>query len=209
MFPNGLLMLAVKWCKLLIVDCGSGTLVMESEGRLMSMLTGYAAAHQHPFNIVVHMIGIPTIMLGVLIPLTWIGFEIGEFRILFAHVLLIGFVLFYLTLDVVFAVIFGIGAYLLSLLAIKLGAYPGNSGWIIAAACFFGGYAAQFIGHAVEKSVPVLVKHPIQANLAAPFFTVVELVKLAGLRDDLFNAVQEQVKRQRDSSEMDSDGESA
>ena len=40
---------------------------MESEGRLMSMLTGYAAAHQHPFNIVVHMIGIPTIMLGVLI----------------------------------------------------------------------------------------------------------------------------------------------
>ena len=176
---------------------------MESEGRLMSMLTGYAAAHQHPFNIVVHMIGIPTIMLGVLIPLTWIGFEMNEYRILLAHVLLIGLFLFYLTLDVFFAVVFGLAAYLLSLLAIKLGAYPGNTGWIIAAACFFGGYAAQFIGHAVEKSVPVLVKHPIQASLAAPFFTVVELAKLAGLRDDLFNEVQEQVERQRRSSTLD------
>jgi len=172
-------------------------LVMESEGRLMDMLTGYAAAHQHPFNIVVHMIGIPAIMLGVLIPLTWIGFEIGEFRISFAHLLIVGFFLFYLTLDVFFAVIFGIGAYLLSLLAIKLGAYPGNTGWGIAAACFFGGYAAQFIGHAVEKSVPVLVKHPIQANLAAPFFTVVELAKFMGLRNELFNDVQVQIERQR------------
>lgn len=202
MFPNGPLMLAVKWCKLLIIDCRSRMLVMELEGRLMDMLTGYAAAHQHPFNVFVHMIGIPTIMLGVLIPLTWIGFEIGEFRILFAHVLLVGFFLFYLTLDVLFAVVFGIGAYLLSLLAIKLGAYPGNTGWSIAAACFFGGYAAQFIGHAVEKSVPVLVKHPIQANLAAPFFTVVELVKFMGLRDELFNDVQEQIERQRRSSEL-------
>ena len=61
-------------------------------------------------------------------------------------------------------------------------------------------FAANPSGHAVEKSVPVLVKHPIQANLAAPFFTVVELVKLAGLRDDLFNEVQEQVERQRHSS---------
>ena len=101
---------------------------MESEGRLMSMLTGYAAAHQHPVNVFVHMIGIPAIMLGVLIPLTWIGFEMNDYRILLAHVLLIGLFLFYLTLDVFFAVIFGVWAYLLSVLAIKLGAYPGNTG---------------------------------------------------------------------------------
>jgi uncharacterized membrane protein YGL010W len=45
--------------------------------------------------------------------------------------------------------------------------------------------------------MPVLIRHPIQANLAAPFFTVVELFKLAGLRDDLFNAVQKQIEEQR------------
>ena len=171
---------------------------MNTEGRLMAMLTGYAASHQHPFNIFVHMIGIPTIMLGVLIPLTWVGFEVGEFRLHMAHIVIAGFLLFYLTLDVIFALVFAVGAYWLTVLAAKLGDYPGNTGWYIAAACFFGGYAAQFIGHAVEKSMPVLIKHPIQANLAAPFFTVVELFKLAGLREELFDAVQAQIAAQRD-----------
>ena len=170
---------------------------MENEGKLMEMLTGYAAAHQHPVNIFVHMIGIPTIMLGVLIPLTWVGFAINDFRFLLAHVVVVGFTLFYLTLDVLFAVAFAVGAFLLVVLAAKLGEYPGNIGWGIAAACFFGGYAAQFIGHAIEKSMPVLVKHPIQANLAAPFFTVVELFKLAGLREELFNAVQAKIESRR------------
>ncbi len=36
---------------------------MSTNGKLMDMLIGYAASHQHPFKIFVHMIGIPTIML--------------------------------------------------------------------------------------------------------------------------------------------------
>ena len=137
-------------------------------------------------------------MLGALIPLTWVGIEINGFGFSLAHLLLLAFFIFYVTLDVVFAIVFAVAGLLLTILAVKLGEYPGNTGWIIAAACFFGGYAAQFIGHAVEKSMPVLVKHPIQANLAAPFFTVVELFKLMGLREELFDAVQERIKAQRD-----------
>jgi uncharacterized membrane protein YGL010W len=67
----------------------------------------------------------------------------------------------------------------------------------IAAIAFFGGYALQFVGHAVEKSMPVLVKHPLQANLAAPFFTVVEAFKLLGLRRTLFDAVQSEISARR------------
>lgn len=170
---------------------------MEKQSKLMEMLTGYAASHQHPFNIFVHMIGIPTIMLGVLIPLTWLTFGVSDFNFSLAHILIVGFFLFYLTLDVVFAVVFAIAGFLLEMLAARLGAMPGNAGWIIAAICFFGGYAAQFIGHAVEKSMPVLVKHPVQANLAAPFFTVVELFKIVGLRDELFDAVQAEIRARR------------
>lgn len=168
-----------------------------SNGKLMEMLTGYAASHQHPFNVFVHMIGIPTIMLGVMIPLTWVSIETNDFGFNLAHVLIIGFFVFYLTLDVVFAVAFLVGAYFLEMLAAKLGSYPGNTAWIIAAVAFFGGYIAQFIGHAVEKSMPVLVKHPIQANLAAPFFTVVELFSIVGLRDELFKEVQHQIQQRR------------
>jgi uncharacterized membrane protein YGL010W len=170
---------------------------VKTDGKLMDMLTGYAASHQHPFNIFVHLIGIPTIILGVLIPLTTIGIEVNAFHFSLAHLVLLGFFLFYLTLDVIFAVVFAVASYGLLLFAAKIGAEPGNAKWYIAAGCFFGGYIAQFVGHAVERSMPVLVKHPIQANLAAPFFTVVELFKIAGLRDGLFNAVQEQVELRR------------
>jgi len=170
---------------------------MSGDGKLMEMLTGYAASHQHPFNIFVHMIGIPTILLGVLIPLTWAGVEIGGISINLAHLAMVGFFLFYLTLDRVFAVVFLIFALLVAQLAGYIGALPLATSGTIAAVAFFGGYAAQFIGHAVEKSMPVLVKHPIQANLAAPFFTVVEMFKILGLRDGLFDEVQAQIEQRR------------
>ena len=170
---------------------------MKTNGKLMDMLTGYAASHQHPFNVFVHMIGIPTIMLGVMIPLTWVTIEIDASSFNLAHVLIVVFFLFYVTLDYIFAVVFLVAAFFLQMLAAKLGSYPGNTGWIIAAVAFFGGYIAQFVGHAVEKSMPVLVKHPIQANLAAPFFTVVELFSIVGLRDELFQEVQNQIQLRR------------
>ena len=171
---------------------------MQTKGKLVDLLTGYAAPHQHPFNVFVHLIGIPTIMLGVLIPLTWVTFDLHGFSFNLAHVLIVGFFLFYVTLDVVFAVVFLTAGFLLEMLAAKLGDIPGNASWIIAAVCFFGGYAAQFIGHAVEKSMPVLVKHPVQVNLAAPFFTVVELFKIVGLRDGLFDSVQAEIRERRE-----------
>jgi uncharacterized membrane protein YGL010W len=173
---------------------------MRSDGKLMDMLTGYAAAHQHPFNILVHMIGIPIIMLGVLIPLTWVSTGQGAAEANLGHVLVFSFFMFYMTLDQIFAIVFLILALLLAELAKHIGALPLATSGGIAAAAFFGGYALQFIGHAVEKSMPVLVKHPIQANLAAPFFTVVEIFKLLHLRTALFDAVQREIAAQEEAS---------
>lgn len=171
---------------------------MSRGGKLMEMLTGYAASHQHPFNVFVHMIGIPTIMFGVLIPLTWAGTEIAGLTVNLAHVAMLGFFLFYLTLDKLFALAFLVLALVLAYFAGIVGARPMAVSGTVAAAAFLGGYAAQFVGHAVEKSMPVLVKHPIQANLAAPFFQVVEMFKILGLREELFNAVQRQIEQRRD-----------
>ncbi len=171
---------------------------MATDNKLMEMLTGYAASHQHPFNVFVHMIGIPTIMLGVMIPLTWASVTVAGVEVSLAHVVLVGFFLFYLTLDRLFAIVFLVFGFLITVLAGYLGQLPLAMSGSIAAAAFFGGYAAQFIGHAVEKSMPVLVKHPIQANLAAPFFTVVEMFKILGLRDGLFNEVQREIAHRRE-----------
>lgn len=166
---------------------------MRTDGKLMDMLTGYAASHQHPVNIAVHMIGIPTIMLGVLIPLSWMTFAVGDISLTLAHVVVVGFFLFYVTLDVLFALVFLVFGFALTVLAGWIATLPMAVSGTVAAIAFFGGYAAQFVGHAIEKSMPVLVKHPIQANLAAPFFTVVEIFKILGLRDELFNEVQREI----------------
>lgn len=170
---------------------------MITNAKLMDMLTGYAAAHQHPFNIAVHFIGIPVIMLGVFIPLSWVSADIAGMAINLAHVVTFGLFVFYFTLDRIFSTVFLIYAVPVALLATKIGAEPLAVSGTIAAIAFFGGYIAQFAGHAVEKSVPVILKHPVQANVAAPFFIVVEIFSLLGLRDDLFREVQRRIDEMR------------
>ncbi len=170
---------------------------MSANGKLMDMLIGYAASHQHPFNIFAHVIGIPTIMLGVLIPLTWANVDVNGYSISLAHLVMLAFFGFYMTLDRLFAAVFLIAAFGITMLATNIGAQPMAVSGTTAAIAFFGGYAAQFIGHAVEKSMPVLARHPIQANLAAPFFVVVEMFKILGLRDEFFDEVQKQVAERR------------
>ncbi len=166
---------------------------MNRDSKLMEMLTGYASAHQHPFNIAVHLIGIPTIMLGVFIALSWANTEIMGVALNGAHLATLILFIFYFTLDKVFSLFFLLYAVPIAYFATVIGAQPMAVSGTVAAATFFGGYAAQFVGHAVEKSMPVVLKHPVQANLAAPFFTVVEIFKIAGLRDDLFNEVQQRI----------------
>jgi len=163
----------------------------------MDMLVGYASAHQHPFNIAVHLIGIPTIMLGVFIPLSWVSAENFGVSVNLAQVTALGMFVFYLTLDKLFAMMFLCYAIPVTYFATSIGMEPIASSGVVAAGAFFGGYLAQFVGHAVEKSVPVVLKHPLQANLAAPFFTVVEIFKILGLRENLFDAVQQEIAARR------------
>jgi uncharacterized membrane protein YGL010W len=166
---------------------------MKNDSKLMDMLTGYTAAHRNPINVAVHMVGIPTIMLGVFIPLSWGAVEIDNVRITLADMALLGFFFFYMSLDRIFAVTFLVFGYLISILAAKIGLLPIAQSGTIAAVAFASGWIAQFIGHTIEKSMPVVLTHPVQAHLAAPFFTVVELFKYAGLRDKMFNDIQQRV----------------
>jgi uncharacterized membrane protein YGL010W len=170
---------------------------MKEDSKLMTMLTGYASAHQHPVNVAVHLVGIPTIMLGVFIVFSWLSIGFRGFDINGAYIAVAILFVFYLTLDALFSVAFLVYALPVAWIATIIGVQPLAVSGTVAAVAFFGGYAAQFVGHAVEKSAPVILKHPVQANLAAPFFTVVEVFKIAGLRDELFNEVQRRIAELR------------
>lgn len=167
---------------------------MREDSKLLEMLTAYAASHQHPVNIAVHMVGIPSIMFGALVALSWVSLGVGGFHVNLAWLLVGIFFLFYLTLDVLFAVVFAAVSAVMTLAAIRVGEMPFAESGSVAAATFFGGYLAQFIGHAIEKKPPVLIRHPVQAQLSAPFFTIVEAFKLLGLRDELFVEVQRRIR---------------
>jgi uncharacterized membrane protein YGL010W len=102
------------------------------------MLTGYASAHQHPFNIAVHLIGIPVIMFGVFVPLSWLSTDILGATINLAHVATFGLFVFYLTLERIFSLVFLLYAIPVAMLATRTGAEPLQVSGTIAAATFFG-----------------------------------------------------------------------
>ena len=97
---------------------------MKTDSRLMDMLVGYASAHQHPINIAVHLIGIPVIMLGIFIPMTWLTVDIDGFALNLAQITILAMFIFYLTLDWIFAVVFLVFAIAVAALASILGSYP-------------------------------------------------------------------------------------
>ena len=167
--------------------------MLQANSKLMDMLIEYAAAHQHPFNVAVHLIGIPTIVLGVFVAFSWAKLPVFGVAVNGAFIATFILFAFYLTLDGMFSLAFLLYALPIAYFATEIGAAPMSESGTVAAAAFVGGYVAQFVGHAVEKTAPVILKHPLQANLAAPFFTVVEVFKLAGLRDDVFNEVQRRI----------------
>ena len=168
---------------------------MITNTKLMEMLVGYSGSHQHPINIAFHLIGIPVIMFGIFIPLSWISFNILGIPITLAHLTVVGFFLFYLTLDTLFALVFLVIGIIIAQFSSAIGLQPTSGS--IALIAFFGGYVLQFVGHAIEKTIPVLIRHPIQAHLAAPFFVIVEIFGLLHLREALFLKVNKIVTERR------------
>lgn len=161
----------------------------------LDMLAGYASHHQNTTNAVMHIIGVPIIMLGVLIPSTWVGIEFAGINVNLALALYVGLSAFYLSLDKACAAFFMVYAGAVLYFANVIGSTMETSqAWIISAATFFGGYIFQFIGHGIEGKAPALMKHPIQSQIAAPLFIVVELFKFMGLREEMFNAMQARIR---------------
>ena len=168
---------------------------MITNTKLMEMLVGYSGSHQHPINIAFHLIGIPVIMFGIFIPLSWVSFNILGIPITLAHLTIVGFFLFYLTLDTLFALVFLVIGIIIAQFSLVIGLQPTSGS--IALIAFLGGYVLQFVGHAIEKTIPVLIRHPIQAHLAAPFFVIVEIFGLLHLREALFLKVNKIVTERR------------
>lgn len=150
------------------------------------MMTFYRFSHRNPVNVAIHMVFIPVIVCAALIAAAWWRFEIAGLHVSGAWVVTLAMLAFYFTLEKSLAAAYAPLAIALALIADRLAALPMPASGIIAAAGFFGGYAVQFVGHAIEGRKPALFDSIWQATLTAPLFQVAEVLSLAGMHREMF-----------------------
>lgn len=166
--------------------------------RFAKEMAFYSAYHQEHRNIMIHVVGVPMITFSALIVLSWLEFfSVGGFTVTAAMVFIAVVLLYYFTLDVLFAsvatLVFGgllIAAHQVSLL-------DSSIGWSIFAGAQIIGWGAQFYGHfAFEKSRPALFDNLFQALVSAPLFVVADVFFELGFRKDLEAQVKAILKEQ-------------
>lgn len=157
--------------------------------RWEEMMVFYGEQHQHPVNIAIHMVGVPIIVCAVFVAASLLRVDVGAVTVTGAWLVAGLGLAYYFTLDKFFAALSAPLFIGLVVVADRLAALPLTTALTISAAGFFGGYAAQFVGHAIDGRKPALFQSLWKAMITAPLFVVAEACKLAGLRKDLFAKV--------------------
>ena len=151
--------------------------------KLEALLQGYNAYHRDRRNRLTHAVGIPTVVLSLLVVLGWFRFN-ADPRLSAATVVYLGLGLYYLRLDVLFALIYLLLALPLLWGAERIAQMPFHTSCTWFVTLFVVGWAFQLLGHVFEKRRPALVDNITQV-FTAPLFIVAELVFLCGMRRDL------------------------
>jgi uncharacterized membrane protein YGL010W len=158
----------------------------------------YSAYHQEHRNVMIHVVGVPMISFSLLVVLSWVNlFQIGGFSVTLAMVFAAAVVLYYYSLDVIFAlaatILFGgllVAAHYVSFLGATVG-------WTIFAVAQLSGWSSQFYGHFVfEKSRPALFDNLFQAVVSAPLFVIADVFFELGFRKHLEAQIKQVLKEQ-------------
>lgn len=144
---------------------------------LTEQLSEYRQQHVEKVNKITHYIGVPAIILGMLILLSWISISIaGHWHITFAWIGVILLLIYYYFLDIKLAIVMTVILVLLTLLCSWI-AYPAPTKFslILFFLLFIGGWLLQFVGHSLEKTKPAFLTN-LSLFLITPLYCVVELI---------------------------------
>jgi uncharacterized membrane protein YGL010W len=146
----------------------------------------YADYHRDPRNRAAHLIAIPILFLGVLIPLALWRVPLASVEISIGTLLLVPALALWLALDL------GVGlAMLAAIVPLAIGAewiarVAGTAGaWTIALALLAIGAASLFVGHAVFEQRKPALADDITQMFIGPMFVTAEVLVALGLRGDL------------------------
>lgn len=158
----------------------------------IEQMSMYSAYHRDGRNRATHFVGIPSIVVAIYIPLSWVPlFSLwgGEVVITLATALWIVTSIFYLWLDRSIGGLMVLTSFIMLQVGEWLAMQGSTVGWVAFAVLFVGGWVFQLIGHGFEGRRPALADNALQA-LIGPMFLVAETVFALGQRKDLHDAVE-------------------
>ncbi len=173
------------------------------------LLSIYQQEHQSKINRLMHYIGIPAIIFGLFIYLSWVNLDFGTvWKISFSWILLILVAIYYFWLgQYKLATVTTIVLIILLLIAVWVaGPYPTGFGSVLFLIFFFGGWIFLFVGQGMEKSKRALIRSLWQIMIA-PLFLIDELMAVCGLGSEFSQRVQPTKPKQRHSDRPDDSSE--
>lgn len=146
----------------------------------------YYIHHTKRLTKVSHFFGVPCIILGLQILLSWVPIPLFFMHpVSLAWIAVMTLLIYYLILDVRLALITSLFLIPLTYLAAVISQDKFNFfAFSLFCIFFLVGWAAQFIGHYYEGSKPAFLSHFYQV-FVAPIFLVAELVFALGYRKEL------------------------
>jgi len=151
---------------------------------LEEQMASYAAYHQDARNKATHFVGVPLIMLAILIPLSWPGFQAAGTTVTAAMVLAAAVLAYYFVLDLALATAMLVVLCVLIWIAEAIAALGPAPAWSWFAGLFLGGWILQLAGHAFEGRRPALVDNVFQIFMA-PIFLAAEVFFALGYKPHL------------------------
>ena len=169
--------------------------------KLEQLLSQYAAYHLDHKNILTHFVGIPLIVFSILCLTARAGFVLSGMELTLALALIVVTIIYYFSLDRIFAFIMLIVLLAAYPLALKI-AHLELLAWLsLSVGIFVVGWLFQFVGHFYEKKKPAFMDD-IVGLAVGPLFVLAEMVFMLGFRKDLEQRMLEHARVLR--AEMDS-----
>jgi uncharacterized membrane protein YGL010W len=168
---------------------------------LEEQMSFYASYHQDARNKATHFIGVPLIMLAILVPLSWVSFDVAGFGITAAMLLAAAVLAYYFALDVPLACAMLVVIAALMWLAEALAARGTVAGWAWFGVLFVGGWILQLVGHVFEGRKPALADNLFQI-FVAPIFLAAEIFFALGYKPQLHQEIQRRALQKRGQSNL-------
>lgn len=159
---------------------------------LAEQMAVYQRFHSKEVTKITHYVGVPCVIFGILILLSWVHISIPTiFNISLAWIAITALVIYYFFYDILLALVAAVFLILLTYLAElitqgKISIFSLTVFFIF----FIGGSVMQFLGHYFEGKYPAFTKN-VDQILIAPIFLVAELFFAAGYKKKLQKKVLE------------------